>query len=327
MDSQMHFLSDAGIELDADPARIHVYQPMQTVMSAGERSDWFGFVLSGELSLLDEAGQPVGTVDAGGIVGEIGVLTGRPRTATLVARVRSTLWVGNEADLLTVFASSAGSAWLAKLAATRLADAVDPVVVRTVTGVRAVVRPALPSDGPALRQELRLLSRESIRMRFFSASQPPESVIDYLLDADHFNHAVWVALDENETPVGSVRCIRSSADPAQAELAIGLADRVHGNGLGGLLVGVIGQVAVALGIARLTAETLSDNEPMRRLLRTPSTTTTHSEPGVLHSTLDPADLASRLTPTSRETISAATKSIVDGVYSVSAAPPLPPEAP
>ncbi len=325
-DSQMHFLSDAGVELDADPARIHVYEPTQTVMSVGDRSTWFGYVLSGGLSLLDEVGRPVGTVDTGGIVGEIGLLTGRSRTATLVARVRSTLWVGDEADLHTVFASPAGSAWLAKQAATRLAKAVDPVVVGTVTGVRAVVRPALPSDGPALRTELRLLSRESIRTRFFSASQPPESVIDYLLDADHFNHAVWVALDENGNPVGSVRCIRNSTDPTSAELAIGLADRAQGNGLGGLLVGVIGQVALTLGIARLTAEMLSENEPMRRLLRTPATTTTHSEPGVLHSTLDPADLASRLTSTSRDVISATTRSIVDGVYSVSALP-LHPDAP
>ncbi len=317
-DSPAHFLSDAGIELDADPQRIRACSPGETVMSAGEQSDWFGYLLSGELAVLGSEGLPLATVTPGSIIGEIGLLTQRPRTATLVALSAAKLWVGDRADLLQVFDSPEGSAWLRKLASTRLATAVGPITVSTTNGASATVRPALPSDGYAFREELRRMSRESIRNRFFSASTPPDSVIDYLLDADHFDHAVWAALDVGGAPIGSVRCIRSATDPSQAELAIGLADRAQGQGLGTVLVSVIGQVALELGITEITAEVLADNEPMRRLLKTPSTHTTHAEPGVVHSTLDPSQLADRLTPASQALISAATRSIVDGVYCVGA---------
>lgn len=315
-ESPIHFLSDAGIELDADPQRIRTYGSGDVVMSIGDPSDWFGYVMSGELSVLGPAGAVVAAVSAGNIVGEIGVLTKRPRNATVLAGAKSKLWVGSEEDLLTVFESPEGSAWLRKLATSRLATAVGPFRITTVKGATAVVRPIMPSDSLAFREELRLLSRESVRKRFFSVSTPPDSVVDYLLDADHFNHAVWAALDQTGSPVGSVRCIRSKEDPQEAELAIGLADRVQGQGIGGVLVGVIGQVAVSLGIRRITAEVLADNDPMRRLLKTPSTKTTHREPGVLSSTLDAQQLADRLTTESQDLVAEATRSIVEGIYSV-----------
>jgi CRP-like cAMP-binding protein len=308
------FLSDAGIELDLDPTRIVRRSPGDKVIVEGDPATWFGFVLSGSLAIRSSRReQPIAILEPGSVFGEIGLLTHRARTASVEAISAVTLWVGDRNDLLTLFSTQSGSKYLRNIAAKRLAADVGPVQVCTRQGVRASVRPAAPSDASTFRREVQALSRESLRRRFFSTSAPPDSVIDHLVDADHYNHAVWALLDDDGSLVGSVRCIRSVDDPAQAELAVGLADRMQGRGFGGVLVAVIGQVALSLGITTLTAETLVENEPMRRLLRTPSTRSRHAEPGVVSLSLDPTDLAERLDELSQNLVDRATRSIVDGL--------------
>ncbi len=318
-EDHVRVLADAGFELDLEPDRIRLFSEGQHLLSLGEPSDWFGYLLSGSLDVVGADASIVATLGPGSIVGEIGLLAQRPRNATVVAKTPAKLWVGHEADLLELLSSEKGAQWLRKLAAGRLAAATHPIQIHTRSGRHALVRPVLPTDATVFREELRHLSKESVRRRFFSASLPPDSVVNYLLDADHYNHAVWAALDPIElTPVGSVRCIRSHDRPNEAELAVGLADRAQGNGIGSALVALIGQVAVSLGITRITAEVLLENEPMRRLLSSPSTTSTFAEPGVIHFALDASDLAERLTEESQGAVDTVTRSIVNGLYSIHA---------
>lgn len=310
-------LVDAGVELDLDPDRVRVFSKGQPVLTIGEPSNWFGYLLSGDLDVVASDGSSVATLAPGAIVGELGLLTRRPRNATVVARTAAKLWTGHESDLLALLSSDDGAQWLRRLAAGRLAAATNPIQIRTRSGRHALVRPVLSTDATVFREELRHLSKESIRLRFFSASLPPDSVVNYLLDADHFNHAVWAALDPVElNPIGSVRCIRSHDRPTDAELAVGLVDRAQGGGVGSALVSLIGQVAVSLGITRITAEVLTENEPMRRLLSSPSTQSSFAEPGVIHFSLNASDLAGRLTDESQRSVDTVTRSLVSGLYSI-----------
>ncbi len=62
----------------------------QTVCRAGDESAEFYVVLSGDLSVRTEAGLELASIGRMGVVGEMGVLTDRPRSARIVATKETT---------------------------------------------------------------------------------------------------------------------------------------------------------------------------------------------------------------------------------------------
>ncbi|HUR51744.1 MAG TPA: MFS transporter [Mycobacteriales bacterium] len=63
----------------------------KVLIREGEEADALWVLVSGRLEVT-VAGQPVSTVEAPGYVGEIGLLTGRPRSATVTASKSCVLW-------------------------------------------------------------------------------------------------------------------------------------------------------------------------------------------------------------------------------------------
>jgi len=121
-----------------------------------------------------------------------------------------------------------------------------------------------PEDEPALREFLAGLCLEARRLRFFTgavnvARSAHESVER---GADRFG---LLALDQHAAIVGHAVCVE--LEETRAEVAVEVADRLHGQGLGTILIERLAQVAERRGIETLTAEVLADNRAMLDVFR------------------------------------------------------------
>ena len=128
------------------------------------------------------------------------------------------------------------------------------------------------------------MSAASRYQRFLSAiPRLSESQLTYLSDVDQRDHVALAAVDETGI-AGVARFVR--LDDAEAELAIAVVDHWRGRGLGGTLLSALVDQARALGIARLRATVLADNEPMLRLLRGLGELRSSRSGSALHVTVD-----------------------------------------
>lgn len=148
---------------------------------------------------------------------------------------------------------------------------VDPAGgVRLADGTTVALRPLQPGDGGLLTAGFERLSDRSRYRRFLSPvpSLTP-SMLNYLTAVDGINHRAWGALiDEPAGPVGAgvVRWVRSSHDPAVADMAVTVIDDYQGRSLGVLLQDVAVIDAFASGIERFEGVVLAENIASRRML-------------------------------------------------------------
>lgn len=202
---------------------------------------------------------------------------------------------------------------MAGAVADRLASLAPPVTIALARGGEVTLRPGLATDRSALDTGLAAMSRESLRRRFFSGGMPPKSVIDRLADFDYFDHFAWVASDGPQPDgelIGSASFFRSARDPESADVSFGVIDRAQQRGIGHVLVEAIGVAAGVAGIHRLTADVLRENEPMRSLLRRPSTRSSSSERGVVHLDMDVAEFGDTLAVGIRQKLAEVASSII-----------------
>jgi GNAT superfamily N-acetyltransferase len=109
------------------------------------------------------------------------------------------------------------------------------------------------------------LSPRSRQMRFLAATPylNPEMAAQ-LADVDHETRGCWVAAIGGE-PIGIGRYIRTAEDPTVAEVALEVVDACQGQGVGRLLLGVVGTAAADAGITSLLWLMDEDNRRVRRL--------------------------------------------------------------
>jgi GNAT superfamily N-acetyltransferase len=131
-------------------------------------------------------------------------------------------------------------------------------------GSIVLVREIQPSDAAALVRFHEALSRESIRMRYFSA-HPHLSAVETtrLTTVDHRDRQAYVAVVDGE--IVAVGRYERNGSTAEAEVAFIVADAWQGRGLGSLLLARLAEHARASGLRRLTASTLADNRPMLKV--------------------------------------------------------------
>ena len=155
-----------------------------------------------------------------------------------------------------------------------------------------LIRPILPEDEPELKDLIRRMPPEDVRMRFFqSIHELPHEMAARLTQLDYEREMAFVVTEPNSLPGkgkiwGAVRC---NADPnmEKAEYAI-LVDRaMTGMGMGPMLMRYIIEYAKKLGIKELYGEVLRENESMLRLNRALNFQVHSSpdDPGVFHVTL------------------------------------------
>src|SRR5207248_500410 len=110
---------------------------------------------------------------------------------------------------------------------------------------------------------------ESRRRRFLSPK--PELTpreLAHFTDIDHRRHEAFAAIDERDGSIVAVgRYVQDPRRPEAADVAVEVADDLQGMGIGTTLMRRIVQSATDQGYAWLTATTLWDNHPSRRLLR------------------------------------------------------------
>jgi RimJ/RimL family protein N-acetyltransferase len=144
----------------------------------------------------------------------------------------------------------------------------EPVVL--ADGTPVLVRLLRPEDAPLLVEAFGRLSDESRHMRFHGAkSSLSPAEVKYLTELDGDNHFALGAVVEDGgrgEGVGVARFIRQAGDPRTAEVAIVVADRLQGKGLGRVLLERLIAAARERGVGRFRFNVLSTNQGMRDLL-------------------------------------------------------------
>jgi RimJ/RimL family protein N-acetyltransferase len=145
--------------------------------------------------------------------------------------------------------------------------AADPLVL--ADGRRLKIRAIEREDRDRLKRLFMGLTPESRYRRFLSPKlELTERELTYLLDIDHVHHEALAAVDETDGSfVAAARHVQWPDQPGVAEIAIEVADDLHGQGIGAALAILTLQRARANGFTRVTALTLHDNAAARALLR------------------------------------------------------------
>jgi acetyltransferase len=155
-----------------------------------------------------------------------------------------------------------------------------------------LLRPILPEDEPQLKELVKRVPAEDVRMRFFQPIRElSHDMAARLTQLDYEREMAFIVTEPNSIPGkgkiwGVVRC-NADSDMEKAEYSI-LVDRtVTGLGLGPMLMRYIIDYARSCGIKELYGEVLRENEPMLRLNRALGFKihATPDDPGVLHVTL------------------------------------------
>lgn len=172
-------------------------------------------------------------------------------------------------------------------------------VIRTQTreGQPICLRPLCKADRAQLAETIDSFSDHSRYMRFFTgAKHLPEHVIDKLVDVDNDHHIAWGAVDESgPTPrtIGGCHAIRSDDGPL-AELAFGVLDEFHSQGVARMLIAAVVHDCARMGITTLVADTLAENRNAARLLRHLGGFCCEAEDGIFTFRLDVRDAERRL---------------------------------
>jgi acetyl coenzyme A synthetase (ADP forming)-like protein len=178
----------------------------------------------------------------------------------------------------------------------------DPAAPRFVLrdGTVASVRRSTAADCEAMRRFFHELSQESRRKRFFTAGEPPDTLVEQLCDsADERRSVTLVAVrqvgdDTRLIAVGSY--FATGRDIAEAAFAVD--DRFHGKGFATELLERLAAIAADHGFRRFEATTLADNNAMLEVFRDSGfEVRSKSAPGSVEVTLD-------LTPSAEGVVSA-----------------------
>jgi L-amino acid N-acyltransferase YncA len=142
--------------------------------------------------------------------------------------------------------------------------------VRLRDGSRVTLRPATPGDEGALREFLAGMCPEARRLRFFSGAANIDIAAHWAAARGSARYGLIAADGETGAIVGHATYVQLEVprgEPARAEVAVEVADRLHGCGLGTILIERLSRVAERRGIVTLTAEVLPENRAMLDVFR------------------------------------------------------------
>jgi GNAT superfamily N-acetyltransferase len=159
-----------------------------------------------------------------------------------------------------------------------------PVAVTLRDGAELALRPILPPDKAALVAFHERLSERSQYRRYFAPKPRLTSrELAYLTELDFADHVAVVAVPAAEPGriVAVGRWIRLRDEPATAEAAILVADKLQGRGLGRAIADTLADTALERGIGRFLATMLSENVAAHRLFSSMSERVTTDHHGVV----------------------------------------------
>ncbi|HNL89934.1 MAG TPA: GNAT family N-acetyltransferase, partial [Nitrospira sp.] len=105
-------------------------------------------------------------------------------------------------------------------------------------GTTALLRIAQPGDADELQRFVERLSPAATRHRFFSETAPPAEVIRALCDASQPQRCLTVLVLRRQDDALHIIASGSyhARGPHEAEVAMAVDDRLHGHGLGTILL-------------------------------------------------------------------------------------------
>ena len=133
-------------------------------------------------------------------------------------------------------------------------------------GEEVRVRPLRREERALVTQFFDGLSAQSRQRRFLQAlPRLPEALVRLLVEVDGCRHVALVAEVGGET-AGIARFVALPDQTGTAEVAVTVADRFQGRGIGGLLLDALGRAAVGVGMDMLVYLVDPTNRPMLRRL-------------------------------------------------------------
>jgi GNAT superfamily N-acetyltransferase len=153
-------------------------------------------------------------------------------------------------------------------------------------GALARIRPIVPEDKDHILDGFRRLSPESRYRRFLSPiDELTPDMLSQLTELDYRDRFAYVgfALDVPGPPlgIGVARYVRLTGEPHVAEAAVTVVDDYQARGLGTLLLGALGAVALENGIERFRAYALDSNRPLQELAARLGAQTHHEAAGMV----------------------------------------------
>ena len=143
---------------------------------------------------------------------------------------------------------------------------------RLKDGTEVTVRAIRPEDGPAILEAFRTLDAESIYRRFFSPKKElSDAELKQLTDVD-FRKVTGLVVtgqqDGAEILLGGGRlATEGGGHPQSAELAFLTAGDHRGRGIASLLLRHLTCLGREVGLSRLEADVLSENQAMLNVFR------------------------------------------------------------
>lgn len=244
--------------------------PGEVLFRQGEPASTFMFIAGGRARVTHigpDGEQTVVELTPGLIVGEIALLRGTERNATVVVTEPLTAWVGGRDALDVMLDVPCMAERLLSTARQRLAAYITPLPVHLRDGSRLFLRPVLPGDKERTARGPVEFSTETFYRRFQTVQAPSPRMMAYLFEVDYVEHFVWVMTDGADGPVvADARFVRLVDQPTVAEVAFIVGDDYQGRGIGTFLMDALVAAARGGGVERFTARVLSDNRPMRAIL-------------------------------------------------------------
>lgn len=149
--------------------------------------------------------------------------------------------------------------------ATNRALRVPPVEAGRVGGVPLGLRPLWPEDWRQLSAGTQRVSAASLRMRFFEVPPLTERTFRRLTATNHRDQFAWGAFLGDDI-VGVGRHALQAEDRGVAEVALLVADDLHGRGVGSRLMAAVAVAADAHGADELFALARAENVAVQHLL-------------------------------------------------------------
>lgn len=147
---------------------------------------------------------------------------------------------------------------------TSVTEPIDVPCVRLRDGSTVRLRAASAADEQALRDFLEQLCPSSLRYRFFTGAANIDDAAHWAAAGGEGSEGI-VAVSERGEIVGHAAYI--PIDGERAEVAVEVADRLHGLGLGTTMIERLAEQAQRRGISRFVAEVLPENVAMLDVFR------------------------------------------------------------
>jgi len=151
-----------------------------------------------------------------------------------------------------------------------------PLTVQLRDGSVAQLRPLTAADEPRLREFLAGLCLEARRLRFFTGGVDLDGVARSVAQGGPDRIGLLATSPEGAV-LGHALCV--DLDSRTAEVAVEVADDLHGQGLGTILIERLAELAERRGTRTLVAAVLPDNSEMLDVFRDAFGAVPHFEQG------------------------------------------------